>query len=210
MTNLLLEMLIRASNGVGYTNYPDNVVQLFVRQAASTGIDVFRIFDPLNWVENMRVCIDAVLETGKLCEAAFCYTGDIHDPARAKYSLKPMAEAAIGAEKPTMKEVQPLRNPKRGWYNSERNTYSPPACGIAVPSCPYARAPQRAIMPPTTHKTSMSNGLPRSAMSNPLVVKLPAPTMLAMTMFVKGKRPSFLSSFEPDWFSTAAYFSDLL
>ncbi len=87
MPNLLTQMLIRASNGVGYTNYPDNVVEKFVARAAQTGIDVFRVFDPLNWVENMRVCIDAILESGKICEAAFCYTGDIHDPERAKYSL---------------------------------------------------------------------------------------------------------------------------
>jgi pyruvate carboxylase len=87
MPNLLLQMLIRASNGVGYTNYPDNVVEKFVAQAATTGVDVFRVFDPLNWVENMRVCMDAVLETGRILEAAICYTGDIHDPARAKYSL---------------------------------------------------------------------------------------------------------------------------
>ncbi|HSF96794.1 MAG TPA: pyruvate carboxylase [Thermohalobaculum sp.] len=87
MPNLLLQMLIRASNGVGYTNYPDNVVEKFVERAALTGVDLFRIFDPLNWVENMRVCIDAVLASGKICEAALCYTGDIHDPKRAKYSL---------------------------------------------------------------------------------------------------------------------------
>ncbi len=99
MPNLLLQMLVRASNGVGYTNYPDNVVQLFVRQAAETGIDVFRIFDPLNWVENMRVCMDAVLESGRLCEAAFCYTGDIHDPARAKYSLNYYVDLAKQLEK---------------------------------------------------------------------------------------------------------------
>ena len=85
--NILLQMLLRASNAVGYTNYPDNVVRHFVDQAASAGIDVFRIFDPLNWIENMRVAIDAVLETGKLCEAAICYTGDITDPARRKYDL---------------------------------------------------------------------------------------------------------------------------
>jgi pyruvate carboxylase len=87
MPNLLLQMLIRASNGVGYTNYPDNVVEKFVERAALTGIDLFRVFDPLNWVENMRVCMDAVLASGKILEASFCYTGDIHDPNRAKYSL---------------------------------------------------------------------------------------------------------------------------
>ena len=83
--NILLQMLLRASNGVGYTNYPDNVVRGFVGQAAASGIDVFRIFDPLNSVENMRVAVDAVLETGKLCEAAICYTGDLHDPSRSRY-----------------------------------------------------------------------------------------------------------------------------
>ena len=85
--NILLQMLLRASNGVGYTNYPDNVVRGFVGQAAASGIDVFRIFDPLNSVENMRVAVDAVLETGKLCEAAICYTGDLHDESRSRYDL---------------------------------------------------------------------------------------------------------------------------
>ncbi|HUI21677.1 MAG TPA: pyruvate carboxylase [Methylocella sp.] len=84
--NLLTQMLLRGANGVGYTNYPDNVVQYFVRRAAF-GIDLFRVFDCLNWVENMRVAIDAVCETGKLAEGAICYTGDILDPDRAKYSL---------------------------------------------------------------------------------------------------------------------------
>jgi pyruvate carboxylase len=88
MPNVMTQMLLRASNGVGYTNYPDNVVQAFVRQAAKTGVDVFRVFDSLNWVENMRVAMDAVVEAGKLCEGAICYTGDILDPARSKYDLK--------------------------------------------------------------------------------------------------------------------------
>jgi len=86
--NILLQMLLRGANGVGYTNYPDNVVRHFVKQAAGGGIDLFRVFDCLNWVENMRVAMDAVCEGGKLCEAAICYTGDILDPARAKYDLK--------------------------------------------------------------------------------------------------------------------------
>jgi pyruvate carboxylase len=77
----------RLERRVGYTNYPDNVVRSFVAQAAKTGIDVFRVFDSLNWVENMRVAMDAVIEAGKVCEAAICYTGDILDPDRAKYSL---------------------------------------------------------------------------------------------------------------------------
>ncbi|HWK63718.1 MAG TPA: pyruvate carboxylase [Rhizobiaceae bacterium] len=85
--NLLLQMLLRGANGVGYTNYPDNVVQYFVKQAARGGIDLFRVFDCLNWVENMRVAMDAVRAEGKLCEAAICYTGDILDSRRAKYDL---------------------------------------------------------------------------------------------------------------------------
>ncbi|WP_170400412.1 pyruvate carboxylase [Ruegeria arenilitoris] len=87
MPNLMTQMLLRGANGVGYTNYPDNVVQEFVRQA-SKGIDVFRVFDSLNWVENMRVAMDAVIENGKICEGTVCYTGDILDPDRSKYDLK--------------------------------------------------------------------------------------------------------------------------
>ncbi|WP_370229161.1 pyruvate carboxylase [Cognatishimia sp.] len=87
MPNLMTQMLLRASNGVGYTNYPDNVVQSFVAEAAK-GIDVFRVFDSLNWVENMRVAMDAVVESGKICEGTVCYTGDILDPNRAKYDIK--------------------------------------------------------------------------------------------------------------------------
>lgn len=86
--NILTQMLLRGANGVGYTNYPDNVVRHFVHQAAKAGMDLFRIFDCLNWVENMRVSIDAVVESGKLAEGAVCYTGDILDPARCKYDLK--------------------------------------------------------------------------------------------------------------------------
>jgi len=87
MPNLLLQMLLRSANAVGYTNYPDNVVRFFVARAAANGIDVFRIFDSLNWVENMRVAIDAVLESGKLCEAALCYSGNLSDPREKKYTL---------------------------------------------------------------------------------------------------------------------------
>ncbi len=86
--NILFQMLLRGANGVGYTSYADNVVRFFVQQAAAAGIDLFRVFDALNWVRNMRVSIDAVLESGALCEGAICYTGDLFDPARGKYDLK--------------------------------------------------------------------------------------------------------------------------
>jgi pyruvate carboxylase len=88
MPNVMTQMLLRASNGVGYTNYPDNVVQFFVKQAADSGVDVFRVFDSLNWVENMRVAMDAVVDSGKICEGTICYTGDLLNPDRAKYDLQ--------------------------------------------------------------------------------------------------------------------------
>ncbi|MBI3155008.1 MAG: pyruvate carboxylase, partial [Burkholderiales bacterium] len=88
LPHTLLQMLLRASNAVGYTNYPDNVVRHFIRQAAEGGIDLFRVFDSLNGVENMRVAMDAVIESGALCEAAICYTGDIFDSTRPRYHLR--------------------------------------------------------------------------------------------------------------------------
>lgn len=86
--NVLLQMLLRGANGVGYKNYPDNVVRGFVAEAADAGVDLFRVFDSLNWVDNMRVSLDAVLESGKICEAAICYTGDLSAPDPGKYDLK--------------------------------------------------------------------------------------------------------------------------
>ncbi len=99
MPNILLQMLLRASNAVGYTNYPDNVVKAFVAEAASAGIDIFRVFDALNWVPNMKVAMDAVCETGALCEASICYSGDILDPARTKYNLKYYVDLAKQLER---------------------------------------------------------------------------------------------------------------
>ena len=97
--NLLLQMLLRGANGVGYTNYSDNVVKYFVRQAAAGGVDLFRVFDCLNWVENMRVAMDAVVAEDKLCEAAICYTGDLLNAARPKYDLKYYTGLAAELEK---------------------------------------------------------------------------------------------------------------
>jgi pyruvate carboxylase len=85
--NICFQMLFRGANAVGYTSYPDNVITEFIREAHAQGIDIFRIFDSLNSIENMRVSIDAVLKTGAVCEAAICYTGDLLDPARPKYGL---------------------------------------------------------------------------------------------------------------------------
>ena len=86
--NVLFQMLIRGANAVGYKNYPDNLIREFVDQSASGGIDVFRIFDSLNWVKGMEVAIDAVRQTGKIAEASICYTGDILDQTRTKYNLQ--------------------------------------------------------------------------------------------------------------------------
>jgi pyruvate carboxylase len=85
--NVLFQMLLRGANAVGYTNYPDNVIREFVRESAQNGIDVFRIFDSLNWLDGMKLAIEAVRDTGKIAEASICYTGDIHDKSRTKYDI---------------------------------------------------------------------------------------------------------------------------
>ncbi|HMP84677.1 MAG TPA: pyruvate carboxylase, partial [Verrucomicrobiota bacterium] len=86
--NICFQMLFRGSNAVGYSNYPENVVAGFIKHAASSGIDIFRIFDSLNYTPNLKVAMEAVQDTHAICEAAICYTGDILNPKRSKYSLK--------------------------------------------------------------------------------------------------------------------------
>ncbi|MCM2333190.1 MAG: pyruvate carboxylase, partial [Anaeromyxobacteraceae bacterium] len=97
--NVLFQMLLRGSNAVGYTNYPDNVVEKFVHEAARGGVDVFRVFDALNWTKGMTVACEAVRKEGKVLEAALCYTGDISDPTRTKYPLKYYVELARELER---------------------------------------------------------------------------------------------------------------
>ncbi len=97
--NVCFQMLLRASNAVGYTAYPDNVVERFIVEAAAQGIDIFRVFDSLNWLPNMRIPMEAVRKTGKVCEAAVCYTGDILDPRREKFSLDYYVKMAKELEK---------------------------------------------------------------------------------------------------------------
>jgi pyruvate carboxylase len=80
--------LLRSANAVGYTNYPDNVVRHFIACASDAGVDVFRVFDCLNWVDNMKVAIEAIRKTGRLCEAAICYSGNLSNPRETKYDLK--------------------------------------------------------------------------------------------------------------------------
>lgn len=97
--NILFQMLLRASNALGYANYPDNVVTTFVKESADAGMDIFRVFDSLNWMPNMRVAMDAVRQTKAICEAAICYTGDVLDEKRTKYNLKYYVELAKELEK---------------------------------------------------------------------------------------------------------------
>jgi pyruvate carboxylase len=97
--NICFQMLFRGSNAVGYSNYPNNVVAGFVKHAAASGIDIFRIFDSLNYAPNLKVAMEAVHETHAICEAAICYTGDILDPKRTKYSLKYYVKLAKELEK---------------------------------------------------------------------------------------------------------------
>lgn len=96
--NILFQMLLRGANAVGYSNYPDNVTDQFIRSSAEAGIDVFRIFDSLNWIEGMKQAIESVRSCGKLAEAAICYTGDILDPKRTKYTLDYYVKLALELE----------------------------------------------------------------------------------------------------------------
>ncbi|MCD5002440.1 pyruvate carboxylase [Enterococcus saccharolyticus] len=120
MPNTLLQMLFRGSNAVGYSNYPDNVLVEFINEAAHQGIDVFRIFDSLNWIPQMEKSIQAVRDAGKIAETAICYTGDINDSSRAKYSIqyyKDMAKEleALGAHTIAIKDMAGLLKPQASY-----------------------------------------------------------------------------------------------
>jgi pyruvate carboxylase len=97
--NIPFQMLLRGSNLVGYSNYPDNLVRAFVQESAQRGIDVFRVFDSLNWIPSMEIAMDEVRNQGKLLEATMCYTGDILDETRDKYTLKYYVNLAKELEK---------------------------------------------------------------------------------------------------------------
>jgi pyruvate carboxylase len=97
--NILFQMLLRGANGVGYKNYPDNVIREFIKESAQSGIDVFRIFDSLNWLKGIEVAVDEVLKSGKIAEACICYTGDILDETKDKYSLNYYVKKAKEIEK---------------------------------------------------------------------------------------------------------------
>ncbi|HUF61368.1 MAG TPA: pyruvate carboxylase [Verrucomicrobiales bacterium] len=114
--NICFQMLFRGSNAVGYSNYPDNVVAGFVRHAAECGMDIFRIFDSLNYTPNLRAAMEAVRETGALCEGTICYTGNILDPSREKYTLRYYVDLArelvrMGAHTVCIKDMAGLCRP---------------------------------------------------------------------------------------------------
>ncbi|WP_249660158.1 pyruvate carboxylase [Lysinibacillus fusiformis] len=118
--NVLFQMLLRGANAVGYTNYPDNLIREFIAESAASGIDIFRIFDSLNWIKGMEVAIDAARQSGKIAEAAICYTGDILDDTRAKYSVqyyKDMAKEleASGAHILAIKDMAGLLKPEAAY-----------------------------------------------------------------------------------------------
>lgn len=118
--NVLFQMLLRGANAVGYTNYSDNLIREFIQESAASGVDVFRIFDSLNWIKGMEVAIDEVRNSGKVAEAAICYTGDILDESRAKYTVqyyKDMAREleATGAHVLAIKDMAGLLKPQAAY-----------------------------------------------------------------------------------------------
>ncbi|MGM9943480.1 MAG: pyruvate carboxylase [Lysinibacillus sp.] len=118
--NVLFQMLLRGANAVGYTNYPDNLIREFIKESAASGIDVFRIFDSLNWIKGMEVAIDEVRNTGKIAEAAICYTGDILDDTRAKYTVQYYKDMAreleqTGAHILAIKDMAGLLKPEAAY-----------------------------------------------------------------------------------------------
>jgi pyruvate carboxylase len=158
--NILLQMLLRGSNAVGYTNYPDNVVKFFVQQAAAAGVDVFRVFDSLNWVENMRVAIDAVNEAGGLCEARSATPATCSARSRSKYDLRyyvgmaPASCSAAGAQVIGIKDMSGVCQAARGALLVARSSeeiglpihfHTHDTSGLGAPRCwrPSRRAPMR-------------------------------------------------------------------
>ncbi|GEK31185.1 pyruvate carboxylase [Kurthia zopfii] len=120
MPNVLFQMLLRGANAVGYKNYPDNVIRAFIKESAKEGIDVFRVFDSLNWLPGMQTAIDAVRDSGKVAEATMCYTGDILDDTRTKYTVNYYKQLAkdlesAGAHILAIKDMAGLLKPEAAY-----------------------------------------------------------------------------------------------
>lgn len=168
--NILFQMLLRGANAVGYTSYPDNVVKQFIKLAAKNGIDVFRIFDSLNGLDNMRLSIDTVRECGKVAEAALCYTGDILDPNRDKYDLHYYINMAKELEKAganiiAIKDMAGLLKPEaayrlvsslKSYVNVPIHLHTHEGSGNAIYT--YARAIDAGVDIVDTAMSAMSNG----------------------------------------------------
>ena len=194
--NLCFQMLFRGSNAVGYSNYPDNVVAGFVKHAADSGMDIFRIFDSLNYLPNMQVAMEAARDHGKvLCEAAICYTGDINDEKRDKYSLKYYIEKAKEVETHGRahprhqghgRTLQAARRAQARHRAQGRRSASP---SISTPTTPPASTPPPCSPRPTPAWTSWTSpsprcpAPPRSRTSTPSPPPWPRPNAIPASTF---------------------------
>ena len=119
--NICFQMLLRGANGVGYSNYPDNVIRGFIKHSAESGMDIFRVFDSLNYLPNLKVAMDSIRKhTNSVCEATICYTGDILSSDRDKYTLKYYVEMAkeleiMGAHILALKDMSGLCHPNAAY-----------------------------------------------------------------------------------------------
>src|SRR3989442_8349116 len=143
--NILQQMLLRGANAVGYTSYPDSVVEAFIDEAAEARVDVFRIFDSLNDLDSMKVSIDRVRKTGKVAELAICYTGDVANPKRTKYSLDYYADLAkraedMGAHFLCIKDMAGVLRPRAPSLLLQR---PPPAVCLPLPPHKHATTGKR-------------------------------------------------------------------
>ncbi|MEE3452424.1 pyruvate carboxylase [Dialister sp.] len=209
--NILFQMLTRGANTVGYTNYPENVVRHFIDQAADNGIDVFRIFDCLNQLSHMTVSIDEVRKKGKLAEACFCYTGDIEDPKRQKYSLKYYTDLAKEMEKAganiiAIKDMAGLLKPEAAYdlisalkdaVNLPIHLHSHEGGGCTLYT--YAKAAEAGVDIVDVATSAFSNGTSQPSMTamyyalqnNPRQPKLDIEALETIDRYWQGVRPYY-------------------
>lgn len=209
--NILFQMLTRGANTVGYTNYPENVVRHFIDQAADNGIDVFRIFDCLNQLSHMTVSIDEVRKKNKLAEACFCYTGDILDPNRQKYSLKYYTDLAkemknAGANIIAIKDMAGLLKPEAAYalISALKDAVDLPIHlhsheGGGCTLCSYAKAVEAGVDIVDVATSAFSNGTSQPSMSamyyalqnNPRQPKMDIDALETIDRYWQGVRPYY-------------------
>lgn len=209
--NILFQMLTRGANTVGYTNYPENVVRHFIDEAADNGIDVFRIFDCLNQLSHMTISIDEVRKKGKLAEACFCYTGDIMDPKRQKYSLKYYTDLAkemqnAGANLIAVKDMAGLLKPEAAYalvaalkdaVDLPIHLHSHEGGGLTLYS--YAKAAEAGVDIVDVATGALSNGTSQPSMTalyyalqnNPRQPKLDIEALETIDRYWQGIRPYY-------------------